>query len=179
MKRLRSFVKEKKNQIKDFVCLYRREGIHAVQSFREYRSLHRKKKLTINEFVVYRDALKNEKLRDSFLFHHERNEYLQLLNPDRYAILARDKYLTHLLLERNGIPMPELYAYYNPEKSCAGFDSVLSELRLRRVSSCIIKPAVDGAHGEGVFVCNDIDYESDDCILIKSNGERISLRLFC
>ena len=179
MRRLRSFVKEKKNQIKVFAFLYRREGIHAIRRFREYMSLHREKKLSINEFIVYGDALKNDQLRDSSLFRLERNTYLQILNPDRYAALARDKFLTHLLLERNGIPMPELYAYYNPEKKGADFNTVFHDLQTKRVSSCVMKPAVDGAHGNGVFVCNGIEYGSDDCILIKSNGERISLRLFC
>ena len=170
MRRFRSFAKEKKNQIKDFAFLYRREGIHAIRRFREYMSLHRKKKLSINEFIVYGAALKNEQLRDSSLFRRERNTYLQILNPDRYAALARDKYLTHLLLERNDIPMPELYAYFNPEKEGADFNTVLHDLQSKRVSSCVVKPAVDGAHGQGVFVCVGIEYESDDCILIKTSG---------
>ena len=179
MSRLGSFVREINKQIKVFCFLYRREGFHAIHSFGDYLPLYHEKKLKIEEFIDYAEVLKNEKFRDSFLSRLESNDYLHLLNPNRYASLARDKYLTHLLLERNGIPTPELYAYFNPEKSGASFSAVLHDLQIKRVSSCVVKPAVDGAHGKGVFVCKGIDYESDDCILIKSNDERISLRSFC
>ncbi len=179
MSRIGSFAREIKKQYKDFRFLYKREGFHSIRRFWVYLPLRREKKLKIEEFIDYGDVLNNEEFRYSFLSRLESNDYLSLLNPNRYAALARDKFLTHLILERNGIPTPELYAYYNPEKSGADFNAVLHDLQSKRVSSCVAKPAVDGAHGQGVFVCNGIDYESDDCIMIKSNGERLSLRLFC
>ena len=179
MSRIGSFVREIKKHYKDFVFLYKREGVPAIRRFKDYLPLRREKKLKIEEFIDYGDALKNEEFRNSFLSRLESNEYLSVLNPNRYAALARDKYLTHLLLETNDIPAPELYTYYNPEKRDADFITVLHDLQSKRVSSCVVKPAVDGAHGKGVFVCKGIKYESDDCILIKSNDERISLRSFC
>ncbi len=179
MSKLGSFVKEINNLRKDLLCLFRREGLKGILSFGRYVKFHRNKKLCIEEFINYGDALKNKAFADSFLSLHESFVYLRVLNPSKYASLARDKYLTHLLLEGNGIPVPELYAYYNPEKSGSGFCSVLHDLQTKKVSSCVVKPAVDGAHGEGVFVCNSVEYKLDDCILIKSNGERVSLRSFC
>ena len=179
MSRLGSCVKEINNLRKDLLYLFRSKGIKGILVFRRYLKFHRNKRLCIEEFINYGDALKNKAFADSFLSLHESFVYLRVLNPSNYACLARNKYLTHLLLEGNGIPTPELYTVFNPEKSSAGFDAVFNDLQEKSVSSCVVKPAVDGAHGEGVFVCNSVEYKPDDCILIKSNGERVSLRSFC
>ena len=179
MSRLGTLVKEINRQRKDFVYLYRRKGLNAFLSYKDYMRLRRDKMLTIDEFINYEVALRDREFSDSFLSLQESFLYLRVLNPGRYAVLARDKYLTHLVLEKNGIPTPELFAYYNPESSSADCDVVLNELKAKGISSCVIKPAVDVAHGEGVFVCSSIDYQTDDCILTKTSGERLSLRSFC
>jgi hypothetical protein len=43
----------------------------------------------------------------------------------------------------------------------------------------VVKPAVDGAHGAGVFVCKKMLYTTDGIIMVKSDGSQISLRDFC
>lgn len=179
MKRLLSFARLIKALSKDFLFLYRKKGFRAFPSFYNYIKLHFDRKMMVQEFVNYEQALKKEDFRKTFLTYQESCEYWRVLNPIRHAILARNKFITHVLLEKVGIPMPELYAYYNPEISDSSVDLVRKELESKRVSSCVVKPAVDGAHGSGVFVCKSIIYNSDDCILIKSNEEQVSLKEYC
>lgn len=126
--------------------------------------------MTVEEFVNYEQALADKGFSDTFLSFKEACVYWKVLNPSRYAVLAKDKYVSHLLLEKVGVPTPELYAYYHPEKGNAGFEKLKMELEAKNVQSCVVKPAVDGAHGAGVFVCKEMLYTQDDIIMVKSDG---------
>ena len=127
----------------------------------------------------YEQALTDTEFAKSFLPLKEAYFYWELLNPGRYAVLAKDKYLSHVLMEKANIPMPELYAYYHPQMGNSSFESLRKELESRNVKSCVVKPALNGAHGAGVFVCKEMLYTADDVFMIKTDGMRLSLRDFC
>lgn len=179
MRKLISFYRTMKSLIKDFRFLYKIGRSHVFSRFRQYLKLRFSKKMGVEEFVNYEQALKDEEFRNTFLSIREAYFFWKVLNPTKYAVLARDKYVSHLLLEKANIPMPELYAYYHPEKRDSSFESLSMELVSKNVRSCVVKPAVDGAHGAGVFVCKELLYKPDDIIMVKSDGKQMSLRDFC
>lgn len=140
-----------------------------------YYSFYTKKKISVKEYKNYKSYLDDESFKDSFLSYGEAEEYWKVLNPNKYSAIARDKYLTHLVLDKVDIPMPKLYAYYNSEAD-DDYQSIRKQLSKHNVQQCVVKPAADSAHGGGVFVCNSIVYTESDCLIEKSNGERVSLK---
>lgn len=179
MKKSRSFIRSIKSLIKDFLLIYKTGKQHSFSRFRQYTKLRSSKKMKIEEFINYEQALKDKEFRETFLTFREAWGYWKVLNPSNYYALAKDKYISHLLLEKEGVPTPELYAYYHPEKGDSSFDSLRKELETKNVKSCVVKPAVDGAHGAGVFVCKEMLYIHDDIIMVKSDGKQLSLHDFC
>ncbi len=153
---------------------YKEFGFKPVTWF-QYTKLFCKKGISAREYLNYKYLLKNKDFKESFLSYGEAEKYWLVLNPNKYAAIARDKYLSHLTLEKANIPMPMLYAYYNSEAN-HDYRSICKQLKERDVQQCVVKPAGDSAHGEGVFVCRSILYDEQDCFLEKSNGEKISLK---
>lgn len=133
------------------------------------------KHISATEYNNYQILLKNKDFRSSFLSYGEAEKYWEILNPYKYAVLARDKYISHKVLENAGIPMPKLYAYYNAERGDS-FAYIYKQLKDQKVKEFVVKPAVDSAHGSGVFVCKIIDFKENDCWIEKTNGEVLSLK---
>ena len=179
MNKLVAYLKMLKSLLKDFMQLRKNGKGKTISRFRKYCKLRFSKKMMVEEFLNYEQALKDESFSKTFLTFREACIYWKVLNPSRYAVLAKDKYMSHLLLEKANILTPELYAYYHPEMGNSDYESLRRDLESKKVTSCVIKPAVDGAHGAGVFVCKKIEFTPEDCILVKSNGEQLSLREFC
>ena len=138
-------------------------------------------KLSKDEYLKFRLYVTSNQLRKTFLPYNQAVEYWKLLNPDIYACLARDKYIAHSILKMNNIPTSELYLYYNPnvvvksEFQAYDINGVMHILSQKQIKSCVIKPAQDSAHGDGVIVCYDIVFEDNTCYLKKYNGSYISL----
>ena len=153
---------------------YKKLGFRLFDAIR-FTSLFFSKKLSVQEYLNYKPFLKDASFRDSFLSYNEAEKYWSLLNPNKYSAIARDKYLAHLVLEKAKIPMPKLYAYYNPETD-DDYNSIRERLFQQGVRQCVVKPAADSAHGSGVFICKSIQYEDQDCIIEKSSGELLSLK---
>lgn len=120
--------------------------------------------------------------REAFLNLKEQRRLLALLNPRKYYILARNKYLTHLVLEAQGIRRKApLYCYYDPEaRSCCegrvAYDTptTLRALREAGVKSCVVK-TTESSHGENVWVIREVRYREQDATLIRFDGTEISL----
>lgn len=135
------------------------------------------------EFVHF-ELAKNRVLRKSFLGYEKAKDYWSILNPREYACLARNKYLSHLLLESANIPCAELYAYYsnltsNDSRVVNNYDGLINLIRANKLNCFVVKPANDSSHGDGVFICRKIVNDVNNEYLIeKSNGETISLRYF-
>lgn len=162
--------------------LSNRSGKSIFSLLIDYVSLKKKAIISRTEYENYTMYNKSEKFRDNFLSYTKASYYWALLNPVKYASLARNKYLSHCLLNELKIPTAELYIYYNRELSYISdnlandFESVKKILLKRGLKSFVVKPAEDSAHGQGVFICRDLLITKDDCILIKQSGKEISLK---
>jgi len=148
---------------------------------RDYIALYRAKGLTSEEYFEFEFEKRNEEFRRDFLGLSEQRLYLDLLNPLKYFSLARNKFMAHKMLEDTGVRTSELYCYYQPEAiyaenpECAGdLSSVLRILKTKGVQSCVIK-TTESSHGDNVWVIQDIDYQDNDAILTRFDGEKLAL----
>lgn len=145
--------------LRDFLYLRRRKGIDRV----EYQS--------------YQMDRQTDAFRDSFLGLNEQRYYLDYLNPGKFYILGRNKYLAHCVLENAGIKMAEVYCYYSPEGRidtdssvvASDYKSVRNLLEKKNVSSCVVK-ATESSHGENIFFVKAIRYLEEDCRFFYPDG---------
>ena len=152
-----------------------------VHVFFDYLSLYRKKGLTREEYCDFEIEKQSEEFRQTFLGLNEQRYYLDYLNPIKYYSLARNKYLTHKILENTGVRKAELYCYYQPEGKVIASDEIANNvqdvyriLKKRQVVQCVIK-TTESSHGDNVYVVNHIDYGNDDCTLTLFNNEMVKL----
>lgn len=152
-----------------------------VHVFFDYLKLYNQKGLTQNEYRDFEFEKQPEKFRQTFLGLNEQRYYLDYLNPIKYYSLARNKYLTHKILENTGVRKAELYCYYQPEGKVIGSHEIANNtndvyriLKEKQVVQCVIK-TTESSHGDNVYVVNHIDYGNDDCIMTLFNNEIIKL----
>lgn len=151
----------------DYLCLCRKKGY-----------------FYIDEYCNFRLDSQSEQFRKNFLPHRLAHKYWdRVLNPVDYASLARDKFCSHLLLEKADIATPNLFCYYNPDMGesigiqANDYASVRALLLNQNVKAFVCKPSFYSSHGEGVFVCEELVFEDDDCIMVLRN-KKLSLRKF-
>ena len=156
-------VSQRLKVVKDYLMLYRARGIR----FGEYHKAD-----------MYRQSAQ---FRSSFLGWNEARYYLDVLNPIKYYILARNKYFAHKMLEDVGIPMAELYCCYQPEgsisnsKDCASdISGICRILQDKKVVTCVIKSA-ESMHGENVWVVKNISYLDEDADLTLFDDSHVAL----
>lgn len=137
----------------------------------DFWKLNRIKGITTEEYFQFELERQDSEFRNSFLGVNEQRYYLDYLNPKKYYILARNKYITHKILENTGIGKTELYCYYHPEGNVLQSDdignklqSVIKILKDKNVSKCVVK-TTESSSGKDVLVVNQITYMNDDCIL--------------
>lgn len=152
-----------------------------MKVMRDFISLHRTKGLRPEEYYEFEFEKRSEEFRRDFLGLDEQRYYLELLNPLRYLSLARNKFVAHKMLENTGIRTSELYCYYQPEAQyaenpeCAGdLAGVLRILNAKGVQSCVIK-TTESSHGDNVWVIKGIEYQDDDAILTRFDGQQLPL----
>lgn len=149
---------------------------HRFHIAQDYAHLYNQKGLLADEYLEYEFEHQSESFRNTFLGLNEQRYYLDLLNPQKYYILARNKYFAHKMMEKVGIQKAELYCYYNPEgvfcdndETAHNLYGVFQILKAKNVQSCVIK-ATEGSHGDDVWVIKAIDYEGGDCMLHLYNN---------
>jgi hypothetical protein len=146
----------------------------------DYYSLHRNIQIGFSEYHKFEFENQPEKFRSTFLSGKKKRKFLVVLNPRKYYILARNKYIAHLVLESAEIAMPELICYYDPkskiENNRIGYDynSILKILKEKNTNKCFIK-TTETSHGEGVMLVKNIDYKDKSCQLNSFNGDVIEL----
>lgn len=147
----------------------------------DYIRLYRSKGITCEEYYEFEFEKRSSEFRKSFLGLNEQRFYLDFLNPKKYYILARNKFLSHKILENTGVRMPELYCYYHPEGNVVfstqianNLNGVLRILKSKEVYACVIK-TTESSHGDNVIVIKHIRYLENDCILQYFNGEKRKL----
>lgn len=148
---------------------------------RDYLYLYRTKGLKPDEYYDFEFEKQDEDFRKSFLGVNEQRLYVDYLNPIKYYSLSRNKYMTHKMLENTGVKKSELYCYYQPEaryvdstENACDLISVLRILKQKNVQSCVIK-TTESSHGDNVWVINSIEYQSQDAVLTRFDGEPLML----
>jgi len=141
----------------------------------DYFRLHRKRGITLEEYDQFALYNRSDIFRKQFLGINEQRYYLDYLNPNKYYIFSRNKYVAHTLMQNAGIRTSELYAYYQPE-GAAESDIVSSSklgickiLQDKRVQECVIK-TTESSHGDNVLVVTSIEYKEEDALLHLFNG---------
>lgn len=175
----------RKKKIKAFFNLlknvHKQSGKGYYFLLKDFIHLKRTKGISIGEYVDFEFENQGKEFRDSFLSGVEQRPCLNLLNPKKYYILARNKYFTHLILKERGVRKSELYCYYHPEGKlqndniACDYESVLRILRSKKISSCVIK-TTESSHGDGVLVVNEIKYIGDRCVLCLFDGREKDLK---
>lgn len=152
-----------------------------LKVMRDYIALYRAKGLRPEEYYEFEFEKRSEEFRRNFLGLDEQRYYLELLNPLKYLSLARNKFVTHRMLANTGVRTSELYGYYQPEAryaenlACAGdLAGVLRILKTKGVQSCVIK-TTESSHGDNVWVIKSIDYQDNDAILTRFDGQQLTL----
>ena len=151
-----------------------------IEIAKDYYKLSRNIRISFYEYYKFEFEKQPEAFRNSFLSSANKYRYLEILNPRKYYILARNKYITHLFLEDAGIDKAELYCYYDrigrTDNKRIGYDyeSVLKILKNKKVNTCMIKPT-ESSHGKGVLLITSIDYANGSCYLKNHKGEVFEL----
>ena len=137
--------------------------------------------ITDEEFRDFHLATCDAAFRDNFLGEQEQRRLLNYLNPRKYYILARNKYLSHLLFTQGGIRRAPLYACYIPEgRFAAGSDiatdcaGVCALLQRKGVKRFMVKP-VENSHGDDVYLVENLEFTNRDARLFLSSGEQKDL----
>lgn len=143
----------------------------------DFLSLYKNKGLNSDEYINFEFDKRSKEFRQSFLGLNEQRYYLDYLNPKKYYILARNKYLAHRALEHLGVRKSTLFCYYSPEGCFEMADDVASDcvgicniLKRKQVQSCVIK-TTESSHGDNVIVVKDMDFVEGDCRLHLFNNE--------
>lgn len=151
---------------KSFVIFVQKK--HSFASYIYYLRLNCRKKVSITEFFNYRFESFGKNLSDSFLSYAKAEEYWEVLNPLKYASIARDKFISHCLFEKLAIPSPKLFCVYNQEsssnESVICYNNFRIQNAIRESNNVVIKPAADSAHGKGVAI-----YDIKDFVEFKGN----------
>lgn len=148
---------------------------------RDYQRLYKTKGLTTDEYYEYEFEKCSESFRNSFLGLNEQRHYLDLLNPMKYYILARNKFVAHKMLENTGVRKSQLFCYYQPEGRVDGSTEIASDvegvcriLKSKNVESCVIKFTED-SHGDNVWVIKKVEYQENDALLTRFDGKGMRL----
>lgn len=167
---------------KSFFPLVKKSGKNILWLLNDYLILRKAKKVSLTEYSNFRLYERGSSFRENFLSYRQACIYWKILNPDSYANIARDKFLSHLLLERVGIPMPKLIAYYHPEigvkEGLAGhhYEHIADIIKQSGIKRFVVKPSSDSAHGSGVTVCHNLIEKDGDLYVRKYDGEEIALK---
>lgn len=147
----------------------------------DYLNLYRKKGLTRDEYCDFEFEKQTEEFRHTFLGLNEQRFLLDYLNPVKYYSLARNKYLAHKILEDTGVRKSTLYCYYLPEarfiaseEKASNLNEVLHILKKKDVQSCVIK-TTESSHGDNVWVIKKFEYNVNDAILTRFDGQELLL----
>lgn len=149
----------------------------------DYLKLYRHKGLDFDEYYNFAFEERSEAFKEDFLALNEQRFYLDLLNPQKYYILARNKYFAHKIMENGGIRKPELYAYYHPGCRCKGnemagnAEELCGILQEKKVSKCVVK-TTESSHGDNVTVITSIEYKDREALLHLYNGTICKLSCF-
>lgn len=156
-------------------------GIPKERIADDQAALWRDHLITRDEYAEFRLCCAPAALHDNFLGLNEQRPYLDLLNPKRYYILSRNKFLANRLFAMSGIPSAELLCCYRPEGQVLTDSLIVNDLQgvLTRLSkqsaSAFVVKAAEGAHGHNVCLFKVMEYGKDEVWLRRFDGQEMPL----
>lgn len=179
---MKTFVKRANRVLGRWKTMHRQSGRNWLSLMFFVARLKRTRGFYLTEIHDNELDLKGKEYENTFLNWEEQKKYLELLNPRKYYIIARNKYLTHITLNALGIKdKSRLLCYYNPDITGDGVTTansvktVTSILRQQNYSKFVIK-TTESSHGDNVTVIKDIEYLSDgDALLFHFNNKLTKL----
>lgn len=154
---------------------------HKLHVMFDYLKLYRRKGLNMNEYYQFEFEKRTEDFRQDFLGENEQRFYLDWLNPKKYYILARNKFMAHKMLENTGVRKSPLYCYYQPEGKVAASAEIANDLagvcrilQAKQVTECVIK-TTESSHGDNVWVIRNITFGDGDAVLERFDGQQLKL----
>lgn len=152
-----------------------------MKVIRDYCSLFKLKGLNWEEYYNFEFEKRSPEFRKEFLGFNEQRYYLDYLNPVKYYVNSRNKFLAHRMFEDTGIKTSTLYCYYHPEGCVTGsalvatsLEDVCRILQSKGVSQCVMK-STESSHGDNVLVVENIEYLDGDCELHYFDGSEARL----
>ena len=136
----------------------KKSGKSILWIIKDFYTLRAKYKVSKLEYTNYRLHSIDNNFRETFLPYAKAEEYWEILNPRKNAILARDKFIGHSLLSKIGISTAQLYFAYDKESDGENTlilhtaEQVVNKIKQLNIKSFVAKPAADSAHGKGVGV---------------------------
>jgi len=156
-------------------------GFKGFLALPDYLLLRLRTGLEFNEYFDYEFEKQDKNFRDSYLNTKQKIKYFNYLNSqDKYYIIARNKYLTHLLLKELEIPATQLLYFYNPGFGTEGERFGGRKERVRdfmiktRPEDFVVKPA-EGTWGIGVTVLKKTIPDGENIILQKWDDQLVDL----
>ena len=147
----------------------------------DFKALSKSRGITMDEYYEFEFERRNEEFKQSFLGMNEQRLYLDYLNPIKYYILGRNKYMAHKMLEKTGVRKSHLYCYYMPEarfnenkENAGNIQDVLRILKDKNVNECVIK-TTESSHGDNVWVIKAIKYGENDAMMTRFDDKNIKL----
>ena len=179
---MKAFVTRAKRVLGRWTTMHRQSGKNWLSLILFVVRLKRARGFYLAEIHDNELDLRGKDYEDSFLNWREQKKYLDLLNPRKYYILARNKYLTHIALDALGIrDKSELICYYNPEcdgdgTQIANSVKTVSQILMHRGLTEFVVKTTESSHGENVWVIKNIEYHpAGDAELVKFDGSTILL----
>ena len=179
---MNNFVTRAKRVLRRWLTMHRQSGRNWMSLILYVVRLKKTRRFNLTEIHDNELDLMGKEYESSFLNWEEQKKYLELLNPRKYYILARNKYLTHITLEALGIKAKSrLICYYNPESMgdnitvANSVRSVLQILKREGLKEFVVK-TTESSHGDNVWVIKDISYGStEDADLLKFDNTSVRL----
>lgn len=137
----------------------KKSGKSILWIIQDFYKLKKKYKINRIEYSNYQLHSANDDFRNTFLPYRKAEEYWEILNPRKHAVLARDKFVGHALLSKIGVSTAQLYFAYDEETDGRTDSLILNNvvqvvdiIKRLDIKSFVAKPAADSAHGKGVGV---------------------------
>lgn len=170
-----------RDKVVQWVSVYPESQYDRKKIIADYLDLYKTKGLEMDEYHDFEFEKRSEEFRKSFLGLNEQRHYLDVLNPKKYYILARNKFMAHKMLEHTGVRKSTLYCYYQPESRglssqeiACNVEDVCRILKAKGISECVVK-TTESSHGDNVWVIKSISSKDTDAEMIRFDGQRLML----
>ena len=113
--------------------------------------------------------------------YHMANYYRPALTDAEWTPITENKFLFNRYYRSFGLPVNELYGYYEPQNGItSGGNPLTSKDQLReflldlRPPALVFKP-VGGSKGQDLFIFNSINYQGEDIVFATGAGKELTL----